>query len=140
MTTPTRSDRPALVAASPVAAAAGFNQAFLELVDRIDSVLAEERDLLAQSSSDQLERVITRKNHLIVEISRFHLAARGWSLAPHVRARLEQVRLALGENAQLLQRHIGAVNEISSLVADICNRATSDGTYTIHSARTARKT
>ena len=116
------------------------NDALLQLIQRIDGMLEEESKLLAKGPSDEFDRIIARKNHLALEVSRF--AAHIGSLRPDAAAqrKLQNTRALLADNANALQRNIDAVGEILAMVSDVLNRAHSDGTYTYDAMRRGART
>lgn len=125
--------------APPHAGSAAVNQALLQLAGRIESVLEDERRLLAGSSSDALDHVIARKNHIALEVMRVAQHAAGFVPDAALRNRFKETVAMLTENEGLLRRHIAAVDEISSVVAAVISDSTSDGTYSSDAARRGRK-
>ena len=117
------------------APASSLDHALLGLAGRIESVLAEERQLLSGGPAEDLDRIAARKNLLALEATRLTQHAGALAPSPAVTARLRDVAAALADNERLLKRHIDAVSEIAALVADVCSRASSDGTYTKQAAR-----
>lgn len=111
------------------------NDALLQLIRRIDGMLEEESRLLAAGPSDEFDRIITRKNHLALEVSRFaaHIGAMGPDA--ETRRKLQDTAARLSDNANTLRRNIDAVGEILAMVSDVLNRAHSDGTYTYDAMR-----
>jgi hypothetical protein len=126
-------------AAALPAGAAATNQALLQLVIRLESVLEEERKMLAGSLPNDHDRLIARKEHLALEATRLAQHAGGFLPDGPIRMRLGQAADQLAENARLLRRHIEAVDEIAALIAEICSSVTSDGTYTNKAARQVRQ-
>jgi hypothetical protein len=122
-------------AASSRIAGSPQNDALLQLIQRINGMLDEESGLLAGGPPDDFDRIIARKNHLALEVGRF--ASHVGPFAPDAAARLklQHTKARLADNASVLQRNIDAVGEILAMVADVLNRAHSDGTYTYEAVR-----
>lgn len=117
-----------------------LNQALQQVAGRMESVLIDEEELLAgPHDAEAFERVITRKTQLVVEIARLAQHARGFAPDALVRKQLKLAMNRLAGNGALLRRHIDAVNEITTLIADICNQSSSDGTYTRYVAKEGRR-
>ena len=107
-----------------------MKHALLHLLGRIEGVLDEERRVLASGPIEDLDGIITRKNYLALDVTRITAHTPSIQLDPAVRRSLERTAKQLAENSALLRRHIEAVGEISDLIAEIVNQASSDGTYT----------
>jgi hypothetical protein len=108
---------------------------FLTALDRVESVLDEERDALTSLSGPTLKTLSDRKARSLLEISR---AARGLEAdRPAVQARLERLRGRLDQNRTALLRHLDAAREIAALVSRAIQEAESDGTYGAGLARRA---
>lgn len=104
--------------------------ALLQLIQRIDSMLDEEANLMAGSPPEDFDRLIARKNYLALETARFASNIGPFSPDASLRLKLQQAKARLDENAKVLQRNIDAVGDILTLMSDVVNRAQSDGTYT----------
>jgi hypothetical protein len=111
------------------------DQALVQLLQRVEAVLDEEQKLLAENRIDQLERLIGRKDQLALELSRLHQQAASGILGEGSLARLRQASTRLGRNAALLERHIAAVSDITTLISGIIADASGDGTYSSVVAR-----
>lgn len=107
-----------------------MKNALLHLLGRIEGVLEDERRVLAMGPIEDLDGIITRKNYLALDVTRMTSHVPGIQLDQMVRRSLERTTKQLAENAELLRRHIEAVGEISDLLGEIVNQASSDGTYT----------
>jgi flagellar biosynthesis/type III secretory pathway chaperone len=103
--------------------------AILQVVERIENVLTEEQTLVSQSEFADIETLIARKSHLALELSRLMEHAQHAMSNEAVCRSIEKLKANLSENAQLLRRHMDAVCEISSLVAEAIQSASADGTY-----------
>jgi hypothetical protein len=101
----------------------------LQLCERIDRLLDEERAALAACTPEGIEAFVVRKDHLALEMTRLAHHAAGYAPGARVRARLVETRSRLASNAGDLSRHISALEEIMGLLAEIQARQSSDGTY-----------
>jgi hypothetical protein len=117
-------------AAVPGPGTAKSSHALAQFAQRLEGALDEERQLLAASAFDDLDRVIARKDQLALELSRFTPLAGARGVDKDTHTLLVQVAGMLDQNALLLKRHIDAVSEIADMIADVLDSASSDGTYT----------
>lgn len=133
-----RSEAPAGALGQPARSAAVLENALLQIAGRIEAVLVEEAMLLAAPPGEDYERLIARKNHLALEVMRISQHGAGSRVSDEVKRRLAEIGTRLAGNAALVRRHMNAVGEIAALVAEMCNRASSDGTYSSQAARQGR--
>ena len=113
--------------------------AVLHVIERINQVLREEQTLVTRLDFTGIETLIARKSHLALELSRLLEHAQGLLHSEAVRTSVEQLRGDLAENAKLLRRHMDAVCEISSLIAEAIQCSSADGTYSRQAARSGQK-
>jgi len=111
------------------------HEALRRIVDHIKSVVEDEKQLLAASRFDGIDRVIARKDQLAIELSRHARRIGSSPLDQETRALLNEAAQALDSNAMLLRHHIEAVSEVAGLISNILVNANSDGTYTGNVAR-----
>lgn len=109
--------------------AAAPTQPLLQISRRILAVLDEEQQLLSHRNVDDYERIVARKDHLLLEAVRLSQQAGGIGPDDETRRNLAAVSKALSANAMLIRRHIDAVSGLATLVAQLCRQAESDGTY-----------
>ncbi|MCB1503844.1 MAG: hypothetical protein KDJ47_02615 [Hyphomicrobiaceae bacterium] len=107
-----------------------IGQALMQVADRIDQVLEEERAILAGSAPGSIDITAAHKSHLLVELMRLSRHLDAHSLDESVRRRLAVLKSALAGNAKLLRRHIEAVREISAIIVAAISASGDDGTYT----------
>jgi hypothetical protein len=101
-----------------------------QIVGRIKVVVEDERKLLAAPGSEGFDRIVARKDHLAIELSRYAKNADAKLIGKDARDLLDEAARLLGSNADLLRRHIEAVSEVASLICNVLVDANSDGTYT----------
>jgi hypothetical protein len=111
------------------------NDALLQLIQRINGMLDEENRLLAGGPPDGFDRIISRKDHLALEVARFTAHVGPFIPDATARLKLQHTKARLADNAKVLQRNIDAVGEILTIVGDVLNRAHGDGTYTNEAVR-----
>lgn len=109
--------------------------ALLQLLERLESVLDDERECLRLSSFDALDRIIARKDQLSFEAGRYAHLATGPGRDPRLHAALDRTVRKLHDNAILLKRHTDAVGEITALISEIFKAESADGTYSSSVAR-----
>jgi hypothetical protein len=113
--------------------------AILQVVERIDNVLREERNLLSSFDFKNMDALTARKCHLALELGRLVEHADDAAKSDFVHRSVSRLKADLVENAKLLQRHIDATNEISSILRQVIEADTADGTYTNQLARVGPK-
>ena len=101
---------------------------FLTALDRVETILDQERDALKSLSGGALKALSDRKARSLLEISR---AARslGEKDRPGIQTRLERLRGKLDQNRSALLLHLDAAREIAALASRAIEEAESDGTY-----------
>lgn len=113
--------------------------AILQLAGWITEVLEEERAQIAQPDRAEFSALVARKSHLALELGKLMRIAEGQVPTDRVRQALRKLAIDLAANERLLRRHMDAVYEISSLVANAVEQSTADGTYSSEIARRAPK-
>lgn len=106
-----------------------LDRAIGQIADRMEAVLEDERAILSGASTGSLDAIVSRKNHLAVELTRLIGYAATADSNPGVRERLNQLRAELELNERLLRRHMDAIKEVIDIVAKTMNQSTDDGTY-----------
>lgn len=102
--------------------------AFIRCIQRLEEMIETETGILKSGARIDFEALNLRKTHALLEFTR---VAR--NLPPQTSAQA-QIRLrALGErlaaNTQVLEQHLLAMQEITSLIVDSIRNDESDGTY-----------
>jgi uncharacterized protein YcbK (DUF882 family) len=103
--------------------------AFSDVIARMESLIDQETLLLRENRAVQLAEFNTRKQQGLLELNRI---LRNFSHVDLKRVDREGVtRLVrkLEENRQVLENHLRAMDEISSLVSRVLQEVESDGTY-----------
>jgi hypothetical protein len=101
-------------------------------INRLESIVETESRLLKEGGRLHFEAMNARKTHALLE---FVLAAKGAQqddLAP-LRESARRLRASLAANAELLEKHLRATQEIAMLILAGIRQGESDGTYTVRS-------
>lgn len=96
---------------------------------RLEEVLDEETDALRNGGAIDLNGFNERKSQALLDLTRTLKHIQGGAEHPALAEHMKVVRLKLGENQTMLQRHLDAVREISTTISDAIQEADSDGTY-----------
>ncbi len=112
-----------------------FDRAVIQIADRIDAVLEEEKAVLVGQVQGDIDAIATRKSHLFIEFMRLSSHATTTSGDAIVRDRVAALMGSLNRNAQLLRRHVDAVREVSDIIANSISESADDGTYSCHVMR-----
>jgi hypothetical protein len=101
----------------------------LQAIDRLEETVEQETAALRARTPIDLKDFNNRKSHGLLELTRAlrHFEAAG--LGETARARLARLRGKLEANRVVLQLHVEAVREVSTIMADAIREAESDGTY-----------
>ena len=113
--------------------------AILQLAGWITEVIEEEKAQIAQPERAEFGALVSRKSHLALELGKLMRLAEGQVPTERVRVKLRQLTADLAANERLLRRHMDAVYEISSLIGDVIEQSTADGTYSNEIARRGPK-
>jgi hypothetical protein len=99
-------------------------------IERLAEIVAEENRLLEAGGLVSVEASTQRKSRALLELTRLARGPlRAGGMEPGLAARLSAVRDALRHNETLLERHLRAAREISTIVAASIAREEWDGTY-----------
>ncbi|WP_424361532.1 hypothetical protein [Methylocystis parvus] len=105
-------------------------------IERLEAIILAETNLLKQGGNLDFEALNARKTHALME---FIQASKGARLrdADGVIDGAERLRELLAVNAEILDRHLQATQEIAMLMITSIRRDDSDGTYSArrHGAR-----
>lgn len=111
-------------------AKSALGSAILYVADRIDALLDEERVALSSASASEIDMIVSRKSHLVIELMRLTAHASSLKHDDVARDRLGLLSRNLAQNAQLLRRHVDAVRSVSNIIAQAICQNNDDGTYT----------
>lgn len=127
--TPSTPDRLQLAGGSGTRSSESIDRILLDLCGRIDALLIEEDRLLGSADPEALNRLIDRKEHLALEVSRLVRIAEGYVPAPAARSGLSRTLDSLARHTVQVRRHVEAVRSITAMISDLYCEVTSDGTY-----------
>ena len=103
--------------------------ALLLLLDRIEAVAREEITALAAGRTTEIDALVSRKGHLLVELMRLMKTCHATPGEDALAERLGSLSRTLDRNARTLSRHIDAVREVLGIVTDVIAASSDDGTY-----------
>ncbi len=113
-------------------------EAFVNVVERLESVLDSETQMLNRSGPIVLHDFNFKKSHGLLELSRTMSAIRALDRSGggvDAKAPLARLRAKLERNLASLQTHLMAVGEIAAIIARAIQDHESDGTYTVRRHR-----
>jgi hypothetical protein len=105
------------------------SSAFERCIERLEDVVDQETAALKGRTAADLREFNNRKSQGLLELSR---SLRYFQVAPPTNAVLERLaglREKLDTNKAVLELHLEAVREVSTIMADAIRDAESDGTY-----------
>ena len=79
--------------------------------------------------SAAFQAIVDRKSHLALELGILLQGVSAPMLGREAKSKLDRFSAELSANARLLDRHIGAVRELSTIIAREIETAGADGTY-----------
>ena len=103
--------------------------ALLAVVDRVESVLDDEIDVLNRGIPSDMTEFGNRKRQGLLEMSRALRAAAAAGPRAEIRERLARFAAKLDLNRSVLGTQLRAVREIADIIARTLQDAESDGTY-----------
>jgi hypothetical protein len=106
--------------------------AFINAVERLEHIIDVETELLQAHKLVALQQFNHKKIFGLLELRRAMQAQVGHAFDPEMENALSGLRGKLETNLCLLQMHLTAVREISSIIAQAIQDHESDGTYTGH--------
>lgn len=104
-------------------------EAFIGCIERLEQLIGRENEALQSPTPIDFEDFNVRKTHALLEFSRASRAFAGPG-SEAIESMLVNLRERLTENRSLLDRHLRAMREISSIMIKTIEAAESDGTYT----------
>jgi hypothetical protein len=117
----------------------GGRDSFFEAVSRLEIVVDAETSLLRGNAPIKLDEFNHRKSRGLLELNRVMKTISPETLGAEGRTRLETLRGKLEGNIGVLQMHLTAVREVSTLISRAIQDAESDGTYTSRPALVGRR-
>ena len=103
-------------------------------LDRLEETLDLETAALLSRDLKNLDEFNRRKSQSLLEISRMVRAAETIALDGIAAKRFEKLKVKLERNQEILERHMRAVQEISTIISGAIQAAESDSTYSAHVA------
>jgi hypothetical protein len=104
-------------------------EACLRTIERVEQIIDQETVALSEQRVKTLGDFNHRKSHGLLELTRAIRALGSSAAAQGLQPRLLSLQAKLTENAEALQMHLKAVQEVSALVTRAIRDAESDGTY-----------
>lgn len=101
-------------------------------MQRIEMLVERETEALASRASIDLRESNNSKSQALLELGLAARSLEGVPLDPELVQRLKALRGKLEANRAVLRRHLEAVREIASVVADTIKDREWDGTYSQH--------
>lgn len=105
-----------------------MNIALAKAVDRLEAILAAETAALDSGTSIDLAEITGRKNQSLLELTRLAKSVPA-DRDPLLDQRLGRLREVVEANRRMLELHVRASHDISTLIARSIAEAESDGTY-----------
>lgn len=108
-----------------------------QAIERLEELLQQETEALRTGAAVDLRQLNGRKAQALHELKRLGSAQLGAGPGrdAEMAARFTRLRSALEANRHMLELHVTAMREITSVMAEAIRAAESDGTY---SARVAK--
>lgn len=116
-----------------------LDDAILHVIARIESVLKEEQGVVSRFGFADLDALTARKSHLGLELGRLIEHAGDALKSDSIYQSVARLRRNLVANALLLQRHMEATGEISAILAEAIESASTDGMYSNQLGRVGPK-
>lgn len=104
----------------------------MKSLERLEETLDLETAALLSRDLRNLDEFNRRKSQSLLEISRMVRAAEAVALEGVAAKRFERLKAKLERNQEILQRHMRAVQEISSIISNAIQASESDSTYSAH--------
>lgn len=102
--------------------------AFARCVERLEELIETETRILTSRARIDFEALNLRKTHALLEFTRVARNTPPQS-SPEARERLSRLAHQLAGNAEILEQHLQAMQEITNLIVDSIRNDDSDGTY-----------
>ena len=108
--------------------------AFFRCVDRLEELIEGETLTLRSCAPVDFDSLNLRKTHALLEFTRVARAMPP-SISAEAEQRLKVMRAKLTANADILERHLQAMLEITGVIVDSIRSEDSDGTYSVRLTR-----
>ena len=99
-------------------------------IQRLEDIVDQETAALNARKAINLKDFNDRKSQALLELTRMLRTLQGGPPNPVVAERVQGLKSKLAVNQAVLKRHLEAVKEISTSLADAIRNSESDGTYT----------
>ena len=116
-------EAPSVLAVSPSLAA------FLAIVDRVETVLDAETEVLTRNLPADISDLAHRKRQGLLEMTRIMRSAASSGAQVEMRERLGRFSVKLERNRAVLGTQLRAVREIADIISLTMRDSDSDGTY-----------
>jgi hypothetical protein len=104
----------------------------MKSLDRLEEALDMETAALMARDLSNLEEFNRRKSQCLLEISRIVRTSEIHALDQRATKRLQDLRVKIEANQDVLRRHMQAVQEVASIISNAIQNAESDSTYSVH--------
>jgi flagellar biosynthesis/type III secretory pathway chaperone len=111
---------------------AGDTMMLMKSLDRLEEVLDMETAALMARDLSNLDEFNRRKSQCLLEISRIVRTAEVHALDQRATKRLQDLRIKIETNQDILRRHMQAVQEVAGIISNAIQNAESDSTYSVH--------
>ncbi|SCY05081.1 hypothetical protein [Microvirga guangxiensis] len=106
----------------------------MKSLERLEETLDLETAALLSRDLKNLEEFNRRKSQSLLEISRMVKNVEAVSVDGIAAKKFERLKVKLERNQEILERHMRAVQEISTIISGAIQAAESDSTYSAHVA------
>jgi len=106
------------------------DQAFIHCVERLEALIETETQILRGLQPIDFETLNLRKTHALMEFLQMSRNIPG-GVSLQARERIQSLQKLLAVNAETLERHLRAMQEITALVVKSIQEDASDGTYSM---------
>jgi hypothetical protein len=108
-------------------------------IDRLEETIGQETAALRTRAPIDFKEFNNRKNQGLLELTRSMRHLDGHNPGARIAERLTALRSMLETNRTVIQMHVDAVREVSTIVADAIREADSDGTYSVSIGKGAQR-
>lgn len=103
----------------------------IRAIDRLEETIEQETMALRTRAPIDFKEFNNRKNQGLLELTRSMRHLEGHTPGEHVTGRIATLRSILETNRAVIQMHVDAAREVSTIVSDAIREADSDGTYSV---------
>ncbi|MCG7392019.1 flagellar protein FlgN [Microvirga sp. ACRRW] len=104
----------------------------MKSLERLEETLDLETAALLSRDLKNLDEFNRRKSQSLLEISRMVKTVETIAIDGIAAKKFERIKVKLERNQDILERHMRAVQEISTLISGAIQAAESDSTYSAH--------